>query len=77
MTTVLGNMLVEDPCVRCGSRWIWLLRYSSSTYDRFVCVCEECCSTVVVQPRRVLLARAAGRMRSWMFKHTAWPSDRV
>jgi len=77
MTTVLGQMLVEDACVRCGGRWIWLMRYSSSDYERFICICEECCNTVVVPPKRVLLARAAGGMRSWMLKRTAWLLDRV
>ncbi len=71
MTTVIGNVLVDDPCARCAGRRIWVLRYHSWNYDRFICVCEQCGNTVVVEPKRVLLARAGSRMRSRMCKRTA------
>jgi hypothetical protein len=60
MTHVLGILTVDDPCARCGSRRIWLMKYHSLGFDRYVCLCETCGGTLVVEPKRTLLAKAGG-----------------
>jgi hypothetical protein len=68
MTNLLGDLVVDDPCPRCGDREIWLMRYLSAKYGRFVCICKRCGNTLVAEPKRVLLARTGQRMSSLMPK---------
>ena len=58
MTSLLGSMVVDDPCSRCGDRRVWVMQYHSCRYDRFVCICKACGNTLVVKPTPALLTLA-------------------
>lgn len=64
VTTVAQNMKPEMPCVRCGSQQIWILKYISGSFRKFVALCADCRHAIVLPDDATVLSRVASNGRA-------------
>jgi hypothetical protein len=56
VTTVVQNVKIDTPCTRCGSRQIWILKYISGSFRKFVALCADCRHSIVLPDDAAVLS---------------------